>query len=103
MILLRSSSTLITPKKLCINCKHFIGNNRECAIFGDTNLVNGKNDYVYASSARNDEKKCGKEAHYFEENNMKMITIPYYFLLDYWPLSVLFFLYSGIVLFVCRK
>ena len=97
MMVLRSSSTLITPKKLCIDCKHFIANKRECAIFGDTDLIDGKNDYIYASSARIDEKKCGKEAIYFEDNTMKIITVPYYFLLEYWPVSLVLSLYSGIM------
>jgi hypothetical protein len=95
MFLLYTGSTLITPKKLCINCKHFIANKRECAVFGETDLVEGKNDYIYASSARRDEKKCGEEAVYFEENDKKFITVPYYFLLDKWAIVILLWFYCS--------
>jgi hypothetical protein len=76
--------TLITQKKLCKDCKFFIANNNECAKFGSTDLVTGKNTYDYASSARNYDKKCGEDAKYFEENTMKIITVPYYHILKYW-------------------
>jgi hypothetical protein len=62
----------------------------------------GKNDYTYASSARRDEKKCGEEAVYFEKNKMKIITVPYYFLLDYWALTLLLSLYYGFFLISFR-
>jgi hypothetical protein len=78
--------TLITQKKLCKDCKFFIANNDQCAKFGSTDLVTGKNTYDYASSARNYDKKCGDDAKYFEENTMKIITVPYYFTLKYWYL-----------------
>jgi len=78
--------TRITQKKLCKDCKFFIANNNECAKFGSTDLVTGKNTYDYASSARNYDKKCGEDAKYFEENTMKIITVPYYHILKYWYL-----------------
>lgn len=97
VFILYTDSTLITPKKLCINCKHFIANKRECALFGETNLVNGKNDYIYASSVRRDEKKCGETAKYFEENNIKFITAPYYFLIENWSITLLLWFYVGFI------
>uniref|UniRef100_A0A6C0I3Z1 Uncharacterized protein n=1 Tax=viral metagenome TaxID=1070528 RepID=A0A6C0I3Z1_9ZZZZ len=33
---------------------------------------------------RNDAKKCGKEGALFEKNRFKMITVPYYYFLDFW-------------------
>jgi len=91
------NSTLLTPKKLCINCKHFLQDKRECAIFGDTDLITGKMDYKYASSCRNDEKKCGEEATYYEENNYKFITVPYYFYRNWWPVIYVGMIYSIIL------
>jgi len=89
-------STLLTPKKLCINCKHFIANKEECAIFGDTNLVTGKIDYKYASSCRTNEGKCGEKALYYEENNYKFVTVPYYFCKVWWPIILVVTIYSTI-------
>lgn len=90
-------SKLIVPRKLCKDCKYFIAHKKECALFGDADLVNGKNDYNYAKTARNNEDKCGENAKYFEENNNKIITVPYYFILDnayFWPFIPLVGLYS---------
>jgi hypothetical protein len=81
-------SNRILPRKLCKDCKHYIAHKKECALFGDIDLVNGNHDYNYAKTARNDKDKCGENAKYFEENNNKIITVPYYFILDiahFWP------------------
>jgi hypothetical protein len=67
-------------KKICKDCRHFIGDNIECGKFGDTNLITGKVTYKSARSVREDEKRCGEEAILFEENHYKIITVPYYFL-----------------------
>jgi hypothetical protein len=70
----------LTPtKKICRDCKHFIGNNKECGKFGDTNIVTGKITYDSARSARQDSKMCGEDANLFEKNHFKIITVPYYF------------------------
>jgi len=42
IFLLYARSKLITPKKLCIDCKHFIAHKHECSLFGETDLVEGK-------------------------------------------------------------
>jgi len=99
MLAMRQSaySTLLTPKKLCVNCKHFIANNRECAIFGTTDLVNGKIDYKYASYSRTNEDKCGEKALYYEENKYKFVTVPYYFCKAWWPIILLLVSYSAIL------
>jgi hypothetical protein len=55
---------------------------RECSLFGDVDMVHGEHSYTYASTARNIETKCGKEAKYFEENRAKILTTPYYFIKD---------------------
>lgn len=71
-------------KKLCKDCKFFIANNKECALFSDANIVTGDVSYEYALSVRNDKDKCGENAKYFEENQYKVFTEPYYFFLTYW-------------------
>ena len=76
------------PKKICRDCKHFIADKRECSIFVETHLVSVKINYESAGSARRDEKMCGEEAVFFEKNQYKIITVPYYFLKDYWVLTI---------------
>lgn len=78
--------TLLSTKKICRDCKYFIGDTMECGKFGDTNLVTGKVTYPYARSTREDVKKCGEDAIHFEENHFKIVTVPYYFLKDSWIL-----------------
>jgi len=76
-------STSLTPtKKICRDCKHFIGNNIECKKFGDVSIITGKIVYNSARSVRKDNKKCGEDAILFEKNHFKIITVPYYFLKD---------------------
>jgi hypothetical protein len=75
-----TQSNLITPKKLCKNCKHYIFHKKQCAIFGEIDLVSGKNNYDYAIFSRKNESKCGEDAKYFEDNTNKFETIPYYFI-----------------------
>jgi hypothetical protein len=90
ILLFNTESTRIVPRKLCKDCKYFIAHKKECALFGDTDLVNGKHDYNYAKNVRNNENKCGQEAKFFEENNNKIMTVPYYFVLNivsYWQLT----------------
>jgi hypothetical protein len=74
---------LINTKKLCRDCKYFIANTHECGKFGETNIITGNETYYNAGHVRNDNNKCGTDAIYFEQNNMKIITVPYYFLSDY--------------------
>jgi len=91
-----NSSLMVTPKKLCKDCKFFIPNGNECSKFGEMDLVNGKNNYMYANTARSTERHCGPEATYFELNKYKNITAPYYFVRKQWPilgLSSIFGLY----------
>jgi hypothetical protein len=73
-------TTLIPAKKICKDCRHFIGDKLDCRKYGDTNLITGKVTYESARYVREDEKKCGKDAIQFEENHFKIITVPYYFL-----------------------
>jgi len=78
----KTQSSLLPTKKICKDCKHFIADNIECRKFSDTNIITGKVTYDSARSVRENGNKCGKDAIYFEENNFKFITIPYYFLRD---------------------
>jgi len=73
-------------KKICKDCKYFIGNAYECGKFGETDLITGKVTYLYARTIRGDKTKCGENAVDFEENNLKIITVPYYFMKDNWPI-----------------
>ena len=88
-ILRVSSSALPNTKKLCRDCRHFIANEQQCRIFGDVNIVTGKELYDDARHARRDDNKCGELAKEFEENHYKIITVPYYFLKEYWAFSPL--------------
>jgi hypothetical protein len=75
----------LTPtKRICKDCRHFIGDNIECRKFGDTNIITGKVTYESAHYVRKDEKKCGKDAIYFEYNHFKIVTVPYYFVKNNW-------------------
>ena len=76
------STPAIIDKKICKNCKHFIGDYIECRKFGDTNIITGKITYKSARSVRDDKEKCGEDAVLYEKNHFKIITIPYYFFKD---------------------
>jgi len=78
-----SYSSLLPTKKICKNCKHFIGDSIECRKFGDVDLVTGKVTYPSAKSIRDDSEKCGENATHFEENHFKIVTVPYYFVKEY--------------------
>lgn len=71
----------IQNKKICANCKFFISSKKECSKFGDVDIITGKYDYENATIVRNDEDKCGEDAIFFKNNNFKIITIPFEFLL----------------------
>jgi len=75
-------SLLIKNKKPCSECKYFIYGNNECRKLENIDLITGKNINEKASIIRYDETKCGKEGKYFEQNYFKIITVPYYFILD---------------------
>jgi hypothetical protein len=85
-----SSSSLLSTKKICRDCKFFIANNNECGKHPNVDLVTGKVTYNYALSLRTDEKHCGKEGKYFEKNHFKFITVPYYFMKE-WGFVVFLF------------
>ena len=85
---------IIPPQKLCKDCKHFRPNMRECSLFGDVDMVHGKHSYTYASTARLSETKCGKDAKMFVENSAKILTVPYYFMKDYWLPVFVFGMYG---------
>ena len=76
-------SSLMPTKRLCRDCRHFIGDQVECRKFGDTDLVTGKVSYPYARRIREDNTKCGESGILFEENHFKIITVPYYFAKGY--------------------
>jgi hypothetical protein len=85
-LIARTHTSLIPTKRICKDCRYFIGNDLECGKFGDTDIITGKVTYEYARSMRIDEKKCGDKAIHFEKNRFKMVTVPYYFLKDFWPI-----------------
>lgn len=73
------NSSSIPTKKICKDCKHFIGDRLDCKKFGNVNIITGDVTYLSARSVREDENKCGEDAILFENNRLKFITIPYYF------------------------
>ena len=83
-----SYSSLLPTNKICRDCKFYIANNKECGRFPNVNIVTGTKSYDYAFRLRNDETRCGTEAKYFEQNNYKIITAPYYFFLSWWPVLI---------------
>ena len=74
----------IPTQKICRDCKFFIANNQKCGHFPNVDLVTGKKSYNYASILRNNNDDCGTEGKYFKKNHYKIITVPYYFVLDWW-------------------
>ena len=82
----RFRSPLIHKNPLCKDCKFFIANTKECGNAADIDLVTGKKMYSYAREIRYDKDKCGEQGKFFEKNNLKMVTVPYYFLLDICPI-----------------
>jgi len=73
------SSLLPPPKKICRDCIHFIGDNNECRLFGDTNIVTGDVKYPPAELIRHDSEKCGENAIHFKKNKFKLFTESYFF------------------------
>jgi len=84
IISLHQITPQITPqinKKICINCKYFISDNRngiygKCSIFptseGKLNLlVTGTNtdEYYYCSTVRNSKDMCGEEGKYYKKED----------------------------------
>ena len=84
----RFRSPLIHKNPLCKDCKFFIANTKECGNAADIDLVTGIKMYSYAREIRYDKDKCGEQGKFFEKNNLKMVTVPYYFLLDIYPIVV---------------
>ena len=79
-------SIVLNNKKICKDCKYFIADQKKCQYFNDVDLVTGTKTYKYASIMRDYDDNCGENAKYFEENKIKFITVPYYFLKDYWTI-----------------
>ena len=94
--------SLLHNKPLCRDCKFFIPNDRKCGKFYDVNLVTGHKTYENAFNSRYDEKKCGEEGKLFEPNNFKILTVPYYFTLNYWPAMIGFGAYVYFFNFISR-
>jgi hypothetical protein len=78
---------------ICSNCKFFIPTNNGCKKYGKRDIITGETTYETAISVRNDDKKCGTTAIFYEKNYIKFITIPYYFTLDNPILFIGFFPY----------
>jgi hypothetical protein len=95
------TTTSVDAKKICKDCRHFIGNKLECGKFSDSDIITGRVTYPYARSARENKEKCGEDAIHFEENPYKIITAPYYFCKENWLLLVpgtLFTVYFHVIL-----
>lgn len=100
---IRCYHTRIIPMNqlLCKNCKYFIANKKDCGNFVNTDLVTGHKIYESASHARSIDTKCGKYAKHFEYNTLKVVTVPYYFVKEFW--SILLLPTIGIVVFLVNK
>jgi hypothetical protein len=85
-----NSAIRIQNKNICRDCKHFIANDWDCAKFKDVNIITGKETFESARSVRSDESKCGEQGKLFEENQYKIVTVPYYFVKEYWKLTPVF-------------
>ena len=92
---------ITTSQLLCKNCKYFIADNKECGFFVNTDLVTGQKYYDSASNARSLDTKCGKYGKHFEYNNFKVVTVPYYFVKEFWGLLILPTI--GVVVFLVNK
>jgi hypothetical protein len=80
----RVFSLLPPPKKICRDCIHYIGDNNDCRLFGDTNIVTGEVKYPPAELIRRDSEKCGEDASHFKKNKFKIITESYFFCKKNW-------------------
>jgi hypothetical protein len=86
-------SSLIQPKKTCADCKFFIPYKNACKLFGDIDLITGEYNYEKTNIVRFNENECSEEGIFFEKNNLKIITIPYYFVLENWKIIIIFTTY----------
>lgn len=76
-----ATSEMIRNKNIpsCINCKFsnkgFLNSHTflHCKKFGEKDIITDKVSYDFADSCRNDEKKCGIEGKYYEEDNFPFI------------------------------
>lgn len=75
-------SILLNNKKICKDCKYYIGDVKKCKYLYEIDLVTGKKTHKYAEIMRKYDDECGVDAKYFEINKIKFITVPYYFLKD---------------------
>jgi len=73
-------ASVIPSKKICRDCKHFIGDSKECRKFDHVDIITGKVTYTSARIARESGDECGDTAVHFERNNFKIATVPYYFI-----------------------
>jgi len=86
ILMLQVFSLKTNMKPLCRDCKFLIGDTLECKKFNNVDLVTGEitNNYAIIMRKHGD---CGEDAIYFEKNDLKIITVPYYFIKKYsWSL-----------------
>ena len=81
-----TKSRVVAKQPLCWDCKYFIANNLQCSSFGRIDSVTGLTYFESAYSVRSNDEKCGQDAKEFEINRFKVITVPYYFLAEWWML-----------------
>jgi hypothetical protein len=99
----KGDTSLLPTKKICKDCKYFIGDKMECGKFSDTNIITGEVTYNSAKSARENDKKCGENAIHFEENNNKILTVPYYFIKENSVFILCFSLYCAYCYLILQK
>ena len=74
-------SDIINKNLLCKNCKYFLKNNNECALFSKENLINGNIKYESAYNCRKSDIMCSKKAIYFEKDDNQFTFLRYILLL----------------------
>jgi hypothetical protein len=90
ILLIPYTYSLLIPnnQKICKDCKYFFGDSKKCKYFSDVDLVTGKKNYKYAEIMRKYDDDCGKDGKHFEINKIKFITVPYYFIKEYWSIII---------------
>ena len=83
ILLISNINALMNQKPLCVNCKFFVKDKNECSQYGYVDLITGEPYYEDAMNVRKDKHKCGENAIYFEKNNFRWITDPYYFIKEH--------------------
>ena len=62
----------ISKDKICSECKHFIRDKKQCRLFYNVDLVDGR-QYEKASEVRKSNNRCGSEGVYYKKNKFVFV------------------------------